>query len=154
MRERKSWDQHFIDVARVTAQRSTCPRAPDGVGAVLVRDNRVLATGYVGSIRGAAHCSDAGCLLDKSGSCIRTVHAEINAVLQAAQHGVSIGGSTVYCTMSPCWGCFKALANGGVSRVVFGLEYTETAMQRTLAEELGIQWVQLGSGAYVPRERS
>lgn len=154
MRERRSWDLHFIDVARVTAQRSTCPRAPDGVGAVLARDNRVLATGYVGSIRGAAHCSDVGCLLDESGRCVRTVHAEINAVLQAAQHGVPIGGATVYCTMSPCWGCFKALANGGVSRIVYDVEYTETKLQSEAAAELGIQWVRLGSGTYVPGERS
>ena len=155
-RRRKSWDEHFVDVARVTAQRSTCPRAPRGVGAVLVRENRVLATGYVGSIRGAPHCEDegVGCMLDERGRCVRTVHAEINALLQAAQHGVGIGGATVYCTMSPCWDCFKALANGGVARIAFDLVYGNSTRQEEAAAAAGVLWEQVGSGRYEPWRRS
>ena len=90
--ERESWNDYFLGIARATAKRSTCLRVPDGVGAVLVRDRQILSTGYAGSIRGQAHCTDegVGCLIDeRTGGCIRTVHAEINAILQAANMGLA-----------------------------------------------------------------
>lgn len=154
--KRQSWDEYFLELARATARRSTCLRTPQGVGAVIVRDNRVLATGYAGSIRGAPHCDDdgVGCMLDARGKCVRTVHAEINAVLQAAQHGVNIDKSVVYCTMSPCWECFKALVNGGVVRMVYEVEYTDVTEQRVSAAALGVSWVHHGDAMYEPGVRS
>lgn len=148
--ERVDYDTYFLDIAKVVAKRSTCLRVPDGVGAVIVKDKQILTTGYAGSIRGASHCIDAGCLIDeKTGGCIRTVHAEVNAILQAAQHGVSIKGATVYTTMSPCWDCFKALANGGIERIVYSVEYRIVERQRGFAANLGIKWKHLGKDFYI-----
>jgi len=104
---RLSWDQYFMEICRVVAQRSTCPRA--AVGAVIVLDRTILATGYNGAPAGLSHCTEVGCLVTSSitpdGSteenCFRTIHAEINAIAQAAKHGVSIGGSSIYITHSP-----------------------------------------------------
>lgn len=146
-RTRPGWDEYFLDVARVVARRSTCPRVRDGVGCVLVCDRQVLATGYAGSVRGLPHCVDVGCELE-GGRCVRTVHAEVNAVLQAARHGVSVGGATAYCTLSPCWGCFKALANGGAARVVFAVRYDDVRRQEAAARALGVGWEHLGDEVY------
>lgn len=149
MTGRVEWDDYFLDIARAVAKRSTCLRVPDGIGAVIVRDKRILSTGYAGSIKGCPHCTDDGCLIDeKTGGCVRTVHAEINAVLQAAQHGVSIASSTIYTTMSPCWDCFKAVANGGLSRVVYSVEYRTVARQREFAARCGILWEHRGTEIY------
>ena len=119
---RPSWDIYFLDIASVVSQRSTCNRKQ--VGCVLVRDNRILATGYGGSIAGQPHCLDVGCDIDpKTGGCIRTVHAEVNAILQCAKHGVSTQDATAYVTLSPCSACFKALANAGIKRIAYSEEY-------------------------------
>ena len=153
--ERESWNDYFLGIARATAKRSTCLRVPDGVGAVLVRDRQILSTGYAGSIRGQAHCTDegVGCLIDeRTGGCIRTVHAEINAILQAAQHGVGIGGATLYSTMSPCWDCFKALANGGILRILYDVEYRIVDQQKQFAEAVGLLFMQVGTRKYVPSQ--
>jgi dCMP deaminase len=120
--ERVSWDRYFMNLAVQAASRSTCPRK--SVGAVIVRDKAVLATGYNGSIRGLPHCTEVGCLMENS-HCVRTVHAEANALLQAARHGVSIDGADIYVTSSPCWDCFKLIANAGVRRVLYGEFYRE-----------------------------
>ena len=135
-------DQYFLEIARVVAKRSTCLRVPEGVGAVLVRDRKILSTGYAGSIRGAAHCTDVGCLqIGDDPGCKRTIHAEINSVLSAAQHGVSIDESTCYLfPFSPCFPCFQALVNGGVKRFVFPSEYRIIEPQITLARDLNIGW--------------
>jgi dCMP deaminase len=94
------------------------------VGCVLVLDNNILATGYAGSVRGMPHCTDAGCEIGPDGTgCIRTVHSEINAIAQAAKHGVRINGATAYVTMSPCYNCFKALVNAGIVRIVYDEAY-------------------------------
>lgn len=137
---RVPWDRYFMNLAREAASRSTCPRK--AVGAVLVRDKAVLATGYNGSIRGLAHCTEEGCLLE-NGHCVRTVHAEANALIQAARHGVRIEGAHCYVTASPCWDCFKLLANAGVTRVVFGEFYREQRIWE-FARQAGIELVELG----------
>jgi dCMP deaminase len=117
---RQSFDEYFMSIAKVVATRSTCPRKQ--VGAVLVRDRRILATGYNGSIYGGDHCSDKGCIID-NGHCVRTVHAELNAILQAAKNGVDTSYSIMYVTASPCLACYKALVNAGVKRIVILEQY-------------------------------
>lgn len=137
---RPAWDEYFLGIAKVVAQRSTCLRVPDGVGAVLVRDHRILATGYAGSVAKLPHCTEVGCLIE-NGGCVRTVHAETNALLQAAAHGVSVSDSTAYCTMSPCWVCWKALANAGIKRIVYRDEYRLIDRQREFSALAGIEFV-------------
>ena len=124
--ERPSWDEYFLRMAKLAATRATCPRRR--VGAVLVRDQRVLATGYNGSVRGGPHCDDVGCLIvvrDGRQSCERTVHAELNAILQCAINGVSSKNSTMYCTDFPCVSCAKAMVQAGVTRVVYLSDYPD-----------------------------
>jgi dCMP deaminase len=111
-----------MSIARVVATRSTCDRKH--VGAVIVRDRIILATGYNGSIRGLPHCDDAGHLM-QDGHCVRTVHAEANAIAQAARAGVRIESGSIYVTASPCFGCFKLVANAGLTRIVFGEFYRD-----------------------------
>ena len=137
---RVSWDRYFMNLAVQAATRSTCPRK--SVGAVVVRDKAILATGYNGSIRGLAHCTEVGCLMD-NGHCVRTVHAEANAILQAARHGVRIEGADIYVTASPCWDCFKLIANAGIGRVLYGEFYRDDRI-RQFAQEAGIELVHLG----------
>ena len=147
---RPTVDEHLLAVAWATAKRSTCLRAPDGVGAVIARYGRVLSTGYAGSVRGDPHCVDVGCMLDTRGKCVRTVHAELNALLQAAAHGVSVDGATAYCTMSPCWDCFKALKSAGAVRVVFDVTYTDTILQERHAAAWGVRWERRGTAVFTP----
>ena len=122
MTERIDWHVYFMNIAREVATRSTCPRKH--VGAVVVRDKRILSTGYNGSLRGLEHCDEVGCLME-DGHCIATVHAEANAILQAAMNGVRIEGSEIYTTASPCWNCFKLVANAGLKAIYFGEFYRE-----------------------------
>ena len=119
---RPSWDDYFLEMAHSVSTRSTCNRKQ--VGCVLVRDNQLLSSGYGGSIKGQPHCMDEGCAIDEAtGGCVRTVHAEMNAIAQAACNGVSVKGATAYCTLSPCNWCFKTLVNAGVTRIVYNEEY-------------------------------
>lgn len=117
---RPSWHHYFLQIARTAATRGTCPRKQ--VGAVLVRDNQILAVGYNGSMRGWAHCDSAGCDMD-DGHCVRTVHAEMNAIAQAARRGVSLDRALAYVTVTPCWNCFKVLNNAGITRILVGESY-------------------------------
>ncbi|HUK11785.1 MAG TPA: dCMP deaminase family protein [Thermoanaerobaculaceae bacterium] len=137
---RVSWDRYFMNLAREAGTRSTCPRKH--VGAVIVRERALLATGYNGSLRGLPHCTEIGCLME-NGHCVRTVHAEANAILQAARHGVRIENADVYVTASPCWNCFKLIANAGLSRVVYGEFYRDERINE-FAREAGIELVHLG----------
>ncbi len=129
MDQRPSWDEYFMTITRQVAERSTCVRAK--VGAVIVRDRNILATGYNGSPAGQPHCLDAGCLIYKSQTpagdteenCFRTIHAEINAIAQAAKNGAAIRGGDIYVTHTPCIHCFKTLLNTGVTRICFDREY-------------------------------
>ncbi|MCB9667650.1 MAG: dCMP deaminase family protein [Myxococcales bacterium] len=140
---RVSWDQYFMNIAKEVATRSTCNRKH--VGAVIVRDRIILSTGYNGSVRGLEHCDDAGHLME-DGHCVRTLHAEANAIIQAAKHGVSIDTSMVYVTASPCWPCFKSLANAGINRIVFGEFYRDQRIFET-AKKLNIELIDASPGS-------
>lgn len=131
---RASWDEYFMAIALEVATRSTCDRKH--VGAVIVRDKMILTTGYNGSIRGLAHCDDEGHMME-DGHCVRTVHAEANAIVQAACNGVRLEGADIYVTASPCFGCFKLIANAGLKRIVFGEFYRDERIYK-LSEQLGI----------------
>ena len=119
---RTSWERYFMKIAQQVATRSTCDRKH--IGAVIVRDKTILSTGYNGSIRTLAHCDEVGHMME-NGHCVRTVHAEANAIAQAAKNGVSVNQSEIYITASPCWTCFKLLANSGIIKVVFGEFYRD-----------------------------
>jgi dCMP deaminase len=138
-RRRASWDEYFMAIGRVVASRSTCDRKH--VGAVMVRDRIILATGYNGSIRGLPHCDDEGHMME-DGHCVRTVHAESNAIVQAARNGVRLEGADIYVTASPCFGCFKLIANAGVRRIVFGEFYRDDRIFE-LSQKLGIELMHL-----------
>ncbi|MBF0253676.1 MAG: dCMP deaminase family protein [Candidatus Omnitrophica bacterium] len=120
--KRVSWDVYFMRIAREASLRSTCDRK--FVGAVIVRDRTILSTGYNGSIRNMPHCSEAGHMMDNN-HCVATIHAEANAILQAAKNGVMIDGATIYTTASPCWNCFKLIANAGIRRICYGEFYRD-----------------------------
>ena len=139
MSDRVSWDQYFMNIARQVATRATCDRKH--VGAVLVRDKTILSTGYNGSIRGLPHCSEAGHMME-DGHCVATVHAEANAIIQAAKNGVAIDGADIYTTASPCWPCFKLIANSGCRRIVFGEFYRDQRIFE-FARQLGIELTEL-----------
>jgi len=132
--KRASWDEYFMNIAREVATRSTCPRK--AVGAVIVRDKTILSTGYNGSVRGLQHCTEIGCMME-DGHCVRTIHAEINALVQAAKNGTSIAGAHFYVTASPCWHCFKCIANAGVQRIVFGEFYRDERIFE-VSREIGL----------------
>jgi dCMP deaminase len=134
-------------MARHVASRATCDRKH--VGAVIVRDRTVLSTGYNGSIRGHAHCDEVGHLME-AGHCVATVHAEANAIIQAAKNGVGIDGAEIYTTASPCWSCFKLIANGGLKRVFYG-EFYRDERSFQVAEVLGIELVDLSAAAEASR---
>ncbi len=129
MNDRPSWDQYFMTITRTVAERSTCLRAK--VGAVIVRDKNILATGYNGSPAGLPHCLDAGCLIYRSQTptgeteenCFRTIHAEINAIAQAAKNGSAIRDASIYITHTPCIHCCKVLINTGIIRICYEKEY-------------------------------
>ena len=126
---RPSWDQYFMTITRQVAERSTCTRAK--VGAVIVRDKNILATGYNGSPAGLPHCYDAGCLVYRSTTpageieenCFRCIHAEINAIAQAAKNGHAIRDADIYITHTPCIHCFKVLVNTGIRRIFYEKAY-------------------------------
>lgn len=124
---RQSWSNYFMQLATHISTRSTCERLH--VGCVFVKDNRILATGYNGSLPGREHCSDVGCMLH-NGSCVRTVHAETNAICQAAEHGVSLQDSWLYVTTLPCFSCYKSVLAAGVSRVYYRENYWAADMKQ------------------------
>jgi dCMP deaminase len=120
MSDRKNWHDYFMDIAKLVATRSTCDRKH--VGAVVVRDRVILTTGYNGSMAGAPHCDDVGHLMI-DGHCTRTIHAEMNAIAQAAKNGIMIEGADIYVTARPCWNCFRVIANTGIKNVYYLEEY-------------------------------
>ena len=137
--ERPSWDEYFMDITQVVATRSTCTRRQ--VGAVIVKERRLLTSGYNGAPRGLAHCQEVGCLREKmaipSGErheLCRGTHAEQNAIVQAAVYGVPIEGATLYCTHHPCSGCTKLIINAGIVRFVFRQGYPDELSATLLAE--------------------
>src|SRR5207245_3133865 len=118
---RPSWDEYFMNIARAVASRSTCSRR--SVGALVVKEKRILATGYNGAPAGLRHCDHEDGADMRDGHCARSTHAEQNAIVQAAKYGTPIDGATLYCTDQPCLTCAKLLVNAGVRRGVFGGEY-------------------------------
>ena len=144
---RVSWDDYFMDIAKVASRRSTCDRK--FVGAVIVRDKSILATGYNGSIRGLPHCDEVGHFM-VDGHCVRTVHGEANAIVQAARNGVRIDGSTIYVTASSCWGCFRLIANAGIKRICFGEFYRRDETIFEAAKGCGIELVDMSPKQAAP----
>ena len=140
-KERVSWETYFMNIAKEVSTRSTCDRKH--VGAVIVRDRTLLSTGYNGSIKGLPHCNDAGCEM-VDGHCIRTSHAEANAIVQAAKNGVKIDDSEIYVTASPCYNCFKLIANSGI-KVIFYNELYRDEQIKDRAKEVGIELISLGN---------
>lgn len=121
--KRPTWDEYFLKLAMLASERATCPRMH--CGCVLVRDKFVLATGYNGSLPGTPHCYDEGCMIVND-HCVRTNHAEINAICQASQHGVSLANATAYVTNMPCTNCAKILIAAGIVRVVVFTDFHDT----------------------------
>lgn len=144
---RISWDRYFMKMAFLAAERSTCLRR--NIGAIIVKDNHVLSTGYNGAGSGLKDCLELGCLRNeksipsgKNHEICRAVHAEQNAIIQAALHGNSIEGATIYCTHSPCILCAKMLINAKIKRYVSAITYSETSF-RELFDEVGIEYYQI-----------
>ena len=138
-RKRAPWDEYFMRIAQEVATRSTCDRK--NVGAVIVRDKTILSTGYNGSVRGMPHCDDVGHFME-NGHCIATVHAEANAIIQAAKNGVAVDGADIYITASPCWHCFKLIANSGIKRI-FYFEFYRDMHVIEVAGQAGIELKQV-----------
>jgi dCMP deaminase len=139
MEERPTYDAYFMEMAHVVAKRSTCLRR--SVGAILVKDKHILSTGYNGAPKGLKHCSETGCLRENlnipSGErheLCRGLHAEQNAIIQAAVFGTSIKGSVLYCTNTPCVVCVKMLINAGVTEIIYAGEYPDDLAKRMLSE--------------------
>ena len=145
---RPSWDEYFMEIAHLVAKRSTCLRRQ--VGAVLVREKRLLATGYNGAPSGMEHCEAVGCLRARLGipsgerhELCRGIHAEQNVIIQAARHGISTEGATLFCTISPCFICAKMLVQAGVRHVVYGEGYPDEKALEMLSGQ--ITFVKLSS---------
>ncbi len=143
---RPTWDEYFIEVMDAIAKRATCNRGRSGC--VIAKDNRLLVTGYVGSPVGQPHCDDVGHLFKKmihedghiSEHCVRTVHAEANAICQAARNGISIDGATLYCRMTPCRNCAMMIINSGIKRVVVQKDYHEGSETAQMFRDAGIEF--------------
>jgi dCMP deaminase len=136
---RPAWDDYFLDIVSLVAKRSTCLRRQ--VGAALVRDRRILSSGYNGAPSGLRHCLEIGCLRERNNvpsgerhELCRGLHAEQNAIIQAALHGVSVKGATLYCTNHPCTICAKMIINAGIVRIVVGGDYRDPLAEEMLAE--------------------
>lgn len=148
MPRRPSWETYFMDITALVAKRTTCLRR--AVGAVLVKDKRILSTGYNGAPSGIRHCAEVGCLRERlqveSGmrhELCRGIHAEQNAIIQAAYHGVSVKGASLFCTNQPCSICAKMLVNAGISTIYYRSGYAD-ALAREMLAEAGIPMIQVG----------
>lgn len=137
--ERPDWDSYFMDITRLVSKRSTCTRR--AVGAIIVKEKRILSTGYNGAPSGIDHCSEVGCLREKlnvpSGEkheLCRGIHAEQNAIVQAAFHGVSIKGATLYCTNLPCSICAKMIINAGIKNIFYQEGYADLMSKQMLKD--------------------
>ena len=131
MSERVSWKSYFMNIAKEVATRSTCDRKH--VGAVIVRDKTILSTVYNGSIKRLKHCDDVGHEM-VDGHCVRTTHAEANAIVQTAKNGVSINGSEIFVTASPCYNCFKLIANSGINKIYYNEFYRDDRIIKYASE--------------------
>lgn len=140
MRDRIPWKQYFMMQALVIAQRSTCDRAL--VGAVLVKDKRIIGTGYNGSLSGQPHCDDVGHQM-VNGHCVRTIHAEMNCLIQCAKNGVSTDHTEIYVTHFPCYNCCKALLQAGVYRINYYFNYRDNPLAIELLKNCGVPYEQI-----------
>lgn len=141
MRNRQSWQEYFMNIADLVSERSTCDRA--FVGCVLVnKDNRIVSTGYNGSISGNPQCDEVGHKI-RDGHCIATIHAEMNALLYCAQEGITVKGSVCYVTHFPCLNCTKALIQAGISKIYYREGYRIDDYAIELLENNGIEYIQL-----------
>jgi dCMP deaminase len=136
---RPDWTEYFMDITRLVARRSTCIRRQ--VGAIAVKDKRILATGYNGVPTGLAHCEDTGCIREQNNipsgqrhELCRGLHAEQNVIIQAAFHGISINGATLFCTTLPCSICLKMLINSGIAAIIYEQGYPDTLAESLLKE--------------------
>lgn len=139
--QRVSWDRYFMRIAHEASTRATCDRKH--VGAVLVYDKRIIATGYNGSVPGADHCDDAGHDM-LNGHCVRTVHAEVNAIAQAARSGARTLGSAMYVNTFPCWPCMKVMLSAGVASVLYDAEYRNDERVMQAAMKAGVEVRRIG----------
>jgi dCMP deaminase len=139
MVNRVSWEEYFMNIAQEVATRSTCNRKH--IGAVIIRDKTILSTGYNGSIRGLPHCDEVGHEMEND-HCVRTIHAEANAIVQAAKNGVAIDGGEIFITASPCYNCFKMIANSGIRKIFFGEFYRDERIHN-LSLKLGIELIDM-----------
>ncbi|MCX5905139.1 MAG: cytidine/deoxycytidylate deaminase family protein [Proteobacteria bacterium] len=137
--KRPDWTEYFMDITRLVARRSTCIRRQ--VGAIVVKDKRILATGYNGVPTGLAHCEDTGCIREQNNipsgqrhELCRGLHAEQNTIIQAAFHGISISGATLYCTTLPCSICLKMLINAGITAIIYEQGYPDELTESLLNE--------------------
>lgn len=141
MSNRKSWNEYFMEITQLVASRSTCDRA--WVGCLLVNDdNRIISSGYNGSVSGNAHCDDVGHTM-RDGHCIATIHAEINALLYCAKEGISVKNSTAYITHFPCLNCTKALIQAGIKQIYYKDDYRVDDYAVTLLEKNNIGFAKL-----------
>ena len=146
---RISWDEYFIEIMNTVATRATCDRGKSGC--IIVRDKRIVSTGYVGSPPGLAHCDEIGHLMkeviDEDGTarkhCVRTIHAEQNAICQAARHGISIEGATLYCKMEPCRVCAMLIISAGIKKVVALKKYHAAQETRLMFQDANVEMVVL-----------
>lgn len=135
MMKRLTWEQFFMAQSHLLALRSTCTRL--SVGATIVRDQRIIAGGYNGSISGGAHCIDVGChVVDNH--CVRTIHAEVNALLQCAKYGSPVDGASMYVTHFPCLNCTKAIIQAGIRKVYYAKDYRNDPFAEQLFREAGV----------------
>jgi dCMP deaminase len=138
-KQRIGWKNYFMNIAHEVATRSTCDRK--NVGAVIVRNKTILSTGYNGSIKGLSHCDEVGHeMID--GHCVRTTHAEANAIVQAAKNGIQINHTEIYVTASPCYDCFKLIANAGIKTIYYDEFYRDERIIEK-SKEVGIQLASL-----------
>ena len=141
---RPSWDEYFLEIIEIVGKRATCDRGRSGC--VIVKDKQIVASGYVGSPAGLAHCDDVGHMIKKvvdddgtiRSHCMRTIHAEQNAICQAAKHGIALDGATLYCTMEPCRTCAMLIISCGIKRVVAKKQYHAGKETRSMFAQAGV----------------
>lgn len=146
---RPSWDEYFSQLAIMVGQRGTCDRGY--CGAIITKDRRIVSTGYAGSPVGCQHCDEIGHEMhtiihednSQSNHCIRTAHAEQNAICQAARFGIALEGGTIYVKMAPCYTCAKMIINAGIKRVVCNQDYHASKRSKEIFEEAGVEFVLL-----------
>ena len=139
---KKNWHQYFMEITEKVSEKATCNRKH--VGAIIIKDKRILATGFNGSIAGGLDCDESYHMMD-GGHCVRTVHAELNAIVQCAKYGISCDGASMYINTFPCWSCFKTIVNAGIKKIYYKDDY-EAHMRgnvQAVAIELGIELEQL-----------